>query len=167
MDPKAKLLALRAVAIPVGALFLYFITPFDNNAWLIGAALGIVATAIGVPYAVRHMLRLRVSPYPLADAVTVIAVLMSLIVVGFAGSYFSLSLHTNEFPAIHSRIDALYFTVVTLGTVGYGDIVPTGDVAKMVVSVQIMLNLTLIATIIRLLGQVAATSTRNKRGPVV
>jgi voltage-gated potassium channel len=157
----------RAVVIPVVALTIYFITPFEDNGWLLGAGIGIVATAIGVPYAVRRILRIRRSIHPLAEALAVISLLLSLVVVGFAGSYYSISLHTDQFPSIHTRIDALYFTIVTIGTVGYGDITPAGQGARALVSFQIMLNLTLIATIVRLLGRVATTSRSDRGGALL
>ncbi|WP_426574831.1 potassium channel family protein [Aquihabitans sp. McL0605] len=103
-------------------------------------------------------MRIRSAQHPLAEALAVISLLFSLVVVGFAGSYYSLSLHTDQFPDIHTRIDALYFTIVTIGTVGYGDIVPSGQEARLLVSLQIMLNLTLIATVVRLLGRVATST---------
>ena len=39
---------------------------------------------------------------------------------------------------------------------GYGDITPTGQGARALVSAQIMINLTLIGTVVRLLGRAAS-----------
>lgn len=54
-----------------------------------------------------------------------------------------------------SVVDAIYFCVVTLGTVGYGDITPTSDVAKLFTVIYIIVGLGVIggffATIGRLL----------------
>ena len=161
-----KLLA-RALGIPVLALFLFFITPLDEDNWVLSAGLGIVATLIAVPYALMRIRRIRIAEHPLGEALAVMSLLVSLVVVGFAGSYYSISVETSQIPAIHTRVDALYFTIVTLGTVGYGDIAPTGQEARLLVSFQIMVNLSLIATLIRLLGRVANDSRNAKYAQMV
>ncbi len=52
-----------------------------------------------------------------------------------------------------SFINALYFCVVTLGTVGYGDITPTTDVGKLFTVVYIIFGLAVIGGFIATLGR--------------
>lgn len=153
----AKVLA-RGVLTPIVALTCYFTMPFDGTRFVVTAGLGVTATLLAVPYAVRRIITIRQARYPLAQAFAVISLMVSVIVVGFAAGYYSLSLTDGQMNGIHTRLDALYFTIVTIGTVGFGDITPASQGARALVSIQIMLNLTLIATIIRLLGRVAAES---------
>jgi voltage-gated potassium channel Kch len=44
-----------------------------------------------------------------------------------------------------SWVDAFYFSVVSLTTVGYGDITPTSDFAKLFVSFYILIGIGIIA----------------------
>ena len=44
----------------------------------------------------------------------------------------------NGHPGDLSFADALYFSVITLSTVGYGEIVPASDVARVIVAVQVV-----------------------------
>ena len=157
----AKLLA-RALLTPVLALCVFFWTPLDDDNWILSAGLGIVATVLVVPYTFWKLGRIRAAVHPLGEALAVLSLLVSLVIVGFAGSYYSIAVRSDGFPAIQTRLDALYFTVVTLGTVGYGDITPTSQGARALVTFQIVVNLSLIATLIRLLGRVASDS-RNAR----
>lgn len=157
----AKLLA-RALLTPVAALCLFFWTPLDENNWMLSAGLGITATLLVIPYSFWKVGQIREAVHPLGEALAVLSLLVSLVIVGFAGSYYSMSIYSDGFPSIHTRLDALYFTVVTLGTVGYGDIAPVSQGSRALVTFQIVVNLSLIATLIRLLGRVA-TDTRNAR----
>lgn len=126
------------------------------------AGLGVVVTVLIVPFTFSKLGRIRQAIHPLGEALAVLSLLVSFVIVGFAASYYSMSLRGNSFPSIHTRLDALYFTVVTLGTVGYGDITPVSQGARALVTFQILVNLSLIATLIRLLGRVA-TDSRNAR----
>ncbi|MET9443628.1 potassium channel family protein [Streptomyces sp. NPDC006610] len=68
----------------------------------------------------------------------VIAVLLSLSVLVFAAGYFVLARRPGAFTGLETRVDALYFTLVTLATIGYGDITPRGQAARGTVVVQIL-----------------------------
>lgn len=52
-----------------------------------------------------------------------------------------------------SFINALYFCVVTLGTVGYGDIAPTTDEGKLFTVIYIIVGLSVIGGFFATLGQ--------------
>jgi len=55
-----------------------------------------------------------------------------------------------------SRLDALYFTVITLTTVGYGDLSPTQPGSKIFTIVFIFIGLGVISTFIVLLAERAS-----------
>jgi voltage-gated potassium channel Kch len=63
---------------------------------------------------------------------------MCLSVLVFAGAYHALGREPGQFDGLTTRIDALYFTIVTLATVGYGDITPKGQSARLVAILQIL-----------------------------
>jgi len=50
-------------------------------------------------------------------------------------------------------LDALYFTIITLTTVGYGDLAPQTDAGKIFTIVYIFVGLSLISGFIILLGE--------------
>jgi voltage-gated potassium channel Kch len=50
-------------------------------------------------------------------------------------------------------LDALYFTIITLTTVGYGDLAPQTDPGKIFTMVYIFVGLSLISGFIILLGE--------------
>ncbi|TXS58132.1 two pore domain potassium channel family protein [Streptomyces sp. t39] len=91
---------------------------------------------------------------PRARPGIVIPLLVCVTVVAFAGAYHVLARHPGEFSGLTTRTDALYFTVVTLATVGYGDIVPTGQSARVVTMAQILYTFVFLT---------AATTTLSRR----
>ncbi|WP_329582149.1 potassium channel family protein [Kitasatospora sp. NBC_01250] len=71
----------------------------------------------------------------------------------FAAAYLSLARDPGEFKGLSTRIDALYFTVVTMSTVGYGDIAPLGQSARVVVMLQILYTLVFLTAGATAVGQ--------------
>ncbi len=75
----------------------------------------------------------------------------SLIVVGFAAIYKLIDVYLT---GPHFRIlnddraigysEALYFSIVTLSTVGYGDVAPVSDAVRVVASIQVVFGITLL-----------------------
>jgi hypothetical protein len=63
----------------------------------------------------------------------------------FAASYWVLATLPGEFIGLQTRLDAIYFTVITLATVGYGDITPSGQVSRAVVMVQLFYSFAFLA----------------------
>ncbi len=59
----------------------------------------------------------------------------------------------NSFSEHLDKVTAVYFTVTTLATVGYGDIVPVTHTAQVLATVQMLLDLVVIAVTARLLIQ--------------
>lgn len=68
----------------------------------------------------------------------VIPLLMTLSILVFATTYLALAQRPGELVGLDTRLDSLYFTLVTLATIGYGDITPHGQTARLVAILQIV-----------------------------
>lgn len=108
-------------------------------------------------------------PLPALQAIEALIVAIPTFIVVYASTYVGISAASpGSFSQALDKPASLYFTVVTLGTVGYGDIAPVSVGARMAVSSQIMLGLVLISVIIRLLAGAARRSLdRNADPPAV
>jgi voltage-gated potassium channel len=142
---------LRALAITAAVVAAYYLLPLDR---LAGVPLGfsfvaglVVLTAMSV-YQVRAIIN---ASYPAIRAIEALAATAPLFLVLFAAIYFLMAqADLNNFN-VHSltRTDALYFTVTVFTTVGFGDIVATTQVARLVVTVQMILDLVVLGLGVR------------------
>lgn len=79
--------------------------------------------------------------------------LISLVVVFFALFYYVLEQRDpGQFTQLVTRNDALYYTVATLGTVGFGDIHAVGQAARIATTVQMAFDLVVIGTLITVMS---------------
>ena len=79
----------------------------------------------------------------------------------FALGYFLLELaRPEQIVGLTTRTDALYFTLSTLTTVGFGDVYADGQIARALVSVQMVFDVVFVAAGVALL-------TGRLRGAVV
>jgi voltage-gated potassium channel Kch len=156
-DPRQRRRALvETLGGPTLLVIAYFVLPFDGDLWPLAVLVGILAAILLIPLTIRRAKRIQESDTPLLEAVHAVALAASLAIISFSISYYTLATTTTgQIPGIETKIDALYFTVVTLATVGYGDITPQGQGARALVTAQILLNITLIATSFRVLSRLA------------
>lgn len=78
-----------------------------------------------------------------------LAMMLGLVVVLFSLAYFLMErARPGQLADLSTRTDALYFTLSTLATVGYGDVHATGQAARALVSVQIVFNLVLVGALV-------------------
>ncbi|MFC7827837.1 potassium channel family protein [Streptomyces sp. NPDC057375] len=127
------------VGIAAAVVVAYFLLPLDHLgpqrpvlSWVLFAVL-LTVVAVLLLRQIRHVLLDRPDSRP----GVVISLLIVLSVHVFSATYYALAKQPGEFSGLHTRIDALYFTVVTLATVGYGDITPRGQASRVVTVLQI------------------------------
>jgi voltage-gated potassium channel len=162
---------IRAFALTVGVLVLYFILPLDAFAdapWALTLTVALVVLAIVTVVQVRAVLS---SANPAIRAIEGVAATAPLFIVLFASSYYVMSQASSEAfsqPDL-SRMGTLYFTVTVFTTVGFGDITATTDWTQAVVTFQMVLNLILLGFVVRVfIGAVKLGQQRRGRsGPTI
>jgi len=124
--------------------------------------LGLLAVAVLVAVQVRQIVHSR---YPRLRAVGALAVTIPLFLTLFATIYYLLAQqNSSAFTEPLNRTDSLYFTVTVFSTVGFGDIAPRLQVARVVAMVQMIGDLVLIGLIGKvLLGAVTVGLQRSQR----
>jgi voltage-gated potassium channel len=143
---------LRASGTATALVVLYFTLPLtgsiDRSAAVL-LVLGLLAFAGVVTWQVWAVLR---SPYPGLRAVESLAAAIPLFLVLFAAVYLRIAeLDGDAFSEPLSRIDALYYTITVFSTVGFGDIAPRTDRARIVTMVQMLGDLLFVGLVLRLM----------------
>ena len=79
-----------------------------------------------------------------------LAMLILLLVMSFSLAFFLLELASpGQIADLHTRTDALYFTLSTMATVGYGDVHAEGQAARALVSAVIAFDVVVVASLVR------------------
>lgn len=133
----------RIVLLGVALLVLaYFLVPLESDRSLVWRVLTFAATLT-----VLAVLGLREMRRGEDDPVGRLVLLLVLVVVFFSATFTVLSDQPGQFSGMHTRLDALYFTVVMMATIGFGDIHPTGQLARGTVLVAIIFQLLVVTTL--------------------
>lgn len=141
---------LNRLLLPVGVLLAYFVVPESaENApvgVLLGALLAVAGLAAVMWVIVTEVRRAekRLRPIHLLLALELVVVIFSLAYYGVA------TRQPGEFVGLETRLDALYFSLTTVATVGYGDISAAGQLARLLVSIQLVFNLVFVAALVGL-----------------
>lgn len=153
----------RALVWMTGLIVLYMLGPLEDvqimPSWLSLALSGALLIIVSV-FQIRAIER---APHPGLRAVEALAVTVPLYVLLFASAYFVMELDdpANFDVAGLTKVDALYFTVTTFSSVGFGDISPASQAARILVTVQMILNLLVLGAGIRVfIGAVRRTRAR-------
>lgn len=145
---------LRIVLSVTTLVAAYYLLPARDDGvdlpWFL-VALGVFGTvvAIQVPMIVR-------SGFPVIRAAEALALAIVVFLLMFARGYLSASLSDpSSFSQALDHTDALYFTVSTFVTVGFGDIVARSESMQIAVTVQMVLDLVILGAVVRIFATAA------------
>jgi voltage-gated potassium channel len=151
---RRKVLAalLRVIVVTTVLCLLYVLAPLDGGkeaAFTLRLVVSLAVLAIVVTWQILAVTR---SPYPRLRAIEGIAFSVPLLILLFASSYVGISaVDDHSFTEQVNRLDSVYFTVTVFATVGFGDIAPKTDAARILVTIQMLADLALIGVIAKVL----------------
>ena len=130
------------------AVALYYVLPFDRNGVDTGANPAQIAMAIIIFLALAGLTGRAIHAQMTGSGRQVrlqgLVFLVVLVVLFFAVLYLGMA---GQFAGLDTKTDALYFTVSTLGTVGFGDVHATGQGARVAVTIQMVFDLVFVASL--------------------
>ncbi len=157
-------MCLRLAASIVALVWVYYKIPVkgaDGDSDLPWLLLELVIFGAIVGVQVPLISRAR---YPLLRGMESLALTILLFLLIFARVYLS---NATGNPAVFTQpLDkdtALYFTVTVFATVGFGDIVAASNPMKLLVTVQMLLNLVVFGLVIRVISSAAQRGVARKK----
>ena len=138
---------LRLAGILLVVIVLYFTVPVSFELATNDVVQLLVSTLALVLLAVAVLSEVRLQLLDAERRIDGLVVALMLSVLGFAlGFYVMAERSPGQIAGLHTRLDALYFTMTTLLTVGFGDIHAVGQVARGLVLIQMLFNVVIVAT---------------------
>ncbi len=143
---------LRSALTAAVMVAIYYVVPLEGRSpAFLFLELGIALTLLTVVIAwqVRAIIG---SEHPGIRASYALASSTPMFLLVFSAAYVILSLNDSEaFSEPLSRSDSIYFTVTVFSTVGFGDITPVAEAARLVVVGQMILDLVVLGLGVRLI----------------
>jgi len=159
---------LRALGRTIVLVALYYLLPLDRLTDVaVVLVAGLLILAAGAAWQLRTVLKNR---HPGARAIESLASTLPLFLLLFSWAYFTMA---NADPANFNtdpltRTSALYFAVTVFTTVGFGDITALSDSARLIVIVQMLLDLLVLGLVVRVfVGAVQLARQQAGAGPAV
>ena len=143
---------LRSLATTVALVALYYLLPLDHLTDVPLAVLLVVGLVVLLVISAGQVREILKAKYPAVRAAEALATTVPLFLLLFASAYYVMERPSpGSFSHSLTRTDALYFTVTTFTTVGYGDITATSQSARLMVTVQMLLDLLALGLGVRVL----------------
>jgi voltage-gated potassium channel len=147
---------MRSIArtvVVTGAMVAFYVTaPLDQRpagAVAVRLLLELIALVLVLVWQIRSVGR---SPHPVLRGVEALVVSVPLLVLTFAATYVVVDHNSpGSFSEALSRLDAAYFAVTVLATVGFGDIAPVTEVARSLVMSQMLVDLAFVGLVAKVL----------------
>ncbi len=154
---------LQATVTTSVILAVYYLFPLEHRAHqsvVLRLGVGMALFVAALIYEIRSITK---SSYPMLRAGVAMATIIPLFLVLFAWIYLTMSRFSpSTFGHPLDRTSALYFTVSVFSTVGFGDITPHTDGARLVTTVQMLADLAVVAVVVRLILDAARVGLRGR-----
>jgi hypothetical protein len=154
----------RPALTTTAVVLLYYLLPLGerlSTPTVISLLLGMVLFTALLTWQVRQI---RMAKYPRLRAIEALSLSGPLFLLAFAALYYATSRVTAaSFSEGLSRTDSLYFAVTVFATVGFGDITPVTESARVMVMLQMIGDLVLVGIVARtIVGAVNTGLSRNE-----
>ena len=144
----------------------FYLLPIGHESGLrallrLGADIALVVVVF-----VWQIRRIAVAELPELRAIEALGIVIAVFLIAFSAIYLAMSHQlAGNFTQPLDHTQALYLTITVFSTVGFGDITPKTDAARLVVSAQMLLDLVVIGAVVRLLFNAAKSRIRPESQP--
>jgi hypothetical protein len=156
----------RPLVSVMGMVVLFYVVPVGNQqsaSRTIFALLLTLGAVCALGWAIVSQLK-RQLLHPGDENLRTLLMLLGSVAVVFALGYFLLEVHDpGQMVGVSTRTDALYFTIATLTTVGYGDVHAQGQAARVLVSLQLVFDVIFVAALVSTVARSLSSKAEARR----
>lgn len=162
---KVRIIVTSLLRVAIGLAFIFgglaLIPESPDRSAVLPISIVFVGVAIYVWFFRRQLRRIQASRYPFIQASEALVLVAAMFLALFSTFYVTISV--NEPSAFTAELDhftAYYYALTVLATVGFGDITPVSDLARLVSMIQMAIDIVFVAAVLRVL--MSAASSRQK-----
>lgn len=153
--------AARTTAVTVALSMVYAFAPM-RDAVNDGIPLLVGSLAVLTALIIWHVRAVARSGHPAVRAIEALATSVPFLLLSFAAVYFMLEDNSSSaFGVVLTRLDAFYFSVTVFATVGFGDIAARSELARSLVTTQMIVDFLYLAIVVRVLLTAVQFGRRN------
>jgi voltage-gated potassium channel len=141
----------RALTATIVLVALYYLSPLDHIEHVPLEVSLAIALLVLLGVTIWQIRAITQAAHPGVRAIQALATTVPLFLLLFAATYFLMAQADPANFSTHTltRTDALYLTITTFATVGFGDITATSQSARLLISGQMILDLLVVGLGIR------------------
>jgi voltage-gated potassium channel len=163
-QPQPRRAAAGTAGLILLATVVYFLLPvpgrMHETSWTILFCCGVAVLGTFIVLSIGRLLKAGEDTRTRA-----LILLLCLAVFFFSWADDALAKIPGEFAELHTKTDALYFSVSTLATVGFGDVHASGQLARGAVTLQVLFNLVFIGTAVAMLSGLLRRRATRRHAP--
>ncbi|MEY9847414.1 potassium channel family protein [Streptacidiphilus sp. MAP5-3] len=156
--------SLRTTVTVAAVVAAYFLIPMGhavNAVTVTELVLSLLALLLILGWQLRSITQ---SDHPGIRALEALSVTFPVFILLFATTYFLMSqAHAEAFGRPLTRVDAMYFSTTVFTTVGFGDITARTQPARILVTIQMVLDLVVLGVVVRLVINAVKIGQRRTR----
>ena len=134
-------LVARTLVVTILLFVAYYVLPMDRpeRSGVIVLIVGLLVLGLVLYWQVKAITG---SPFPRLRAFETLAIGIPLLLIVFASAYFMIqNAQPDSFTQPITKPDSLYFAITVFATVGFGDITAKTELARILVSIQMLFDL--------------------------